>query len=242
MIIRAILAILCVRLAYRNIKRRYLYLSLAVVILFFSNLKTFVYQKAFGEETQTLEAEKPFAVEIIPIKDKQQKEYKKGKYTIIYEPQAEISLYAKTAYIYHNDTIFSSFDYYSNPVYDTISPIDLSVFIGSMAENMEKYKVKHERRVMLVYGDIKVGEWENIHVIPANQNIRLGFDTVKKGDDILIKGFLINWQATGAYDYLKMETALSFETISKDKIGGRISWLCMQFFVTELTTNGYTFK
>ena len=241
MIIKLILAAVFIKLAINNKKRKYLYTSIALLILSFSMIKTFIYQRVFGEETSIYE-NKPFSVKISPIKNKQTFSYKIGKYKIIYEPQAEIDLYAKVAYIYYNDTIFSSLDYYSNPVYDTISPIDLSVFIGSMAQNMKDYKVEHERRVMIVYGDIVIGEWENIHVIPATRNIRLGFDTVNKGDNISLKGFLINWQGTDFYDYIKMKTALSFESISEEKIAGRVSWLCMQFFVTEMTVNGYIFK
>ena len=241
MLIKIITAAVFIKFAYQNKKKRNFYLFVAAFILLFSILRTFVYQKIYGEEAHFFETQKKFSVEISPIKNKQKITFKRGKYSIIYEPQAKIDLYAKIAYIYRNDTMFSSFDYYSNPVYDTISPIDLSVFIGSMAEDWKKYKVTHERRAMFVYGGIKVGEWENLHIIPANNNIRRGFDTVKRGDNILLKGFLINWQGTGAYDYLNMKTALSFETISEEKLAGRITWLCMQFLVTELTANGYTF-
>jgi len=240
-IIKYLLIFILVKLAYNNRKKRYIYIASAVLLFLFSFIKTFCYQSFFGQKNDFLLPEN-FEVNIIPITQKETLSLYRDEYKIYYEPQAQINLYAKAVYIDFNDTFFSSFDYYSNSVYDTIAPIDLSVFIGSMAENWKKFKIKHERRVMLVYGDIKVGEWENIHIIPATENIRRGFETIKAGDDILLKGFLINWQGTGNYNYLKMETALSFETISKEQIAGRNSWLCMQLYATELRANGYIYK
>lgn len=242
LVVRYLVAIILLRQAYFNKKKRYLYFSLGVILLMFSFIRTAVYQQAFGQKDTDFFLSKNFEANITPDENKTTFSHKNGKYEITCEKQAEIDLFARVAYIDYNDTLFSSFDYYSDPVYDAISPIDLSVFVGSMATNWKMYKVKHERRAMFVYGNVVLGEWENMHIIPANKNIRFGFDTIKKGDEVQIKGFLINWQGVPPYDYIKIKTALSFDTISSEKLGGRITWLCMQLYVTELRANGYIYK
>ena len=237
-----IVAIILLQQAYVNKKRRKFYLLLIVLLLLLPFISTFFYQTFYGEKNYTIIKSPETKLKIIPIENKIKKEFSIGKYTISYEAQAEIDLQARAVYVDFNNGLFSSWDYYSNPVYDTISPVDLSVFIGSMAENWKDYRIEHERRALLVYGDVKVGEWENLHIIPATKNVYAGLKTIHVGDIVSLKGYLINWQGTGKYDYLKIETALSFETESKDKLGGRFTWLCMQFFATELNVRGYIYK
>ena len=237
-----LIAILLLRQAYVNKKRRRIYLFLTVLLFSLPLISTIFYQTFYGEKNYNIKKSPVTKLKIIPIEEKTKQSYTIGKYTISYEAQAEIDLCARAVYIDFNNGIFSSWDYYSNPVYDTISPVDLSVFIGSMGEDWKNYRIKHERRAMFVYGDVKVGEWENLHIIPATKNIYAGLKTVRVGDIISLKGYLINWQGTGQYNYLKTETALSFITESKEKLGGRFTWLCMQFFATELEVRGYVYK
>ena len=239
---RYIIAILLLRQAYVSKKRRKIYLLLTVLVLSLPLFSTFFYQSFYGEKNYTIIKSPETKLKIIPIDKKTTQEFRVGKYTISYEAQAEIDLRARAVYIDFNNGLFSSWDYYSNPVYDTISPVDLSVFIGSMSENWKDYRIEHERRAMFVYGDVKVGEWENLHIIPATKNVYAGLKTIRVGDIVSLKGYLINWQGTGQYNYLKIETALSFVTESKEKLGGRFTWLCMQFFATELDVRGYIYK
>lgn len=228
--------------AYVNKKRRILFLFFAGIVLFWSLAVSMLYQTFYGEKLFRNDISENTYVKITPIENKEIKKHIVGKYAIKYEAQAEIDLRARIVYVDFNDGLFSSWDYYSNPVYDTISPVDLSVFIGSMAKNWRNYQVKHERRAMFVYGDTKVGEWENLHIIPTSKNIYAGLKTIRKGDIVSLKGYLINWQGTQQYSNLKVETALSFVTESKEKLGGRFTWLCMQFFLTELNARGYIYK
>lgn len=237
-----IFTILFLWLAYKNKKKRKKYLFLATIILFSSFITSFIYQNFYGEKSYVVRQNEDTKLSIVPIENKTTKKYTSGKYTISYEAQAEINLRARAVYIDFNNGLFSSWDYYSNPVYDAVSPIDLSVFIGSMAKNWKEYRIEHERRAMIVYGDYKVGEWENLHIIPTSKNIYAGLKTVRAGDIVSLKGYLINWKGTGEYANVKIETALSFATESKEKIGGRFTWLCMQFFLTELEVRGYIYK
>lgn len=237
-----IFTILLLWLAYTNKKKRKIYLLAALLLFFSSFILSNFYQLAYGEKNYIEKNSNETQAIITPIKDKKKQKYSVGKYVISYEAQAEINLRARAVYIDFNNGLFSSWDYYSNPVYDTVSPVDLSVFIGSMAKNWKEYRVKHEKRAMLVYGDVKIGEWENLHIIPATRNIYKGLKTIHVGDVVSIKGYLINWQGTGEYNNLKIETALSFETESKEKIGGRFTWLCMQLLATELKVRNYIYK
>lgn len=110
-----------------------------------------------------------------------------------------------------------------------------------MADNWEKYDISHEKRVLFVNGvDVKADEHQNLHIIPANESVYKGFATIKRGDIIRIKGYLIDWHPFDADKTYK--TALSFKESSWEKVGGSFSYLCMQFFVTELYASGYIFR
>ena len=236
---RYFLILLLLYIAYKNkIKRRLCFL-LSLIVLFFPLIKTCFYQFTYGQPDGYNLYQDSFDVKITPISDKKIYPYQKGAFSILYEKKAKIDLFARVVYVDFNDTFFSSFDYYSNALYDTISPVDLSVFIGSMANNWKNYKVNHEKRLMKVSGNVVFGEWENLHIIPANKNVRAGLNTLKKGDIISLKGFLVDWNPVGSNK--KTKTALSFSTASEERAGGKFTWLCMQVFVTELSANGYVF-
>ena len=158
-------------------------------------------------------------------------------------------MYARVVYIDKYDKLFSSQDYYSNPLYDLFSPIDLTVFIGSMADNWKNFHVDHERRGAIVslekektsklYND---NEWQNLHIIPKNTNIYKGIKTIRKGDIIKINGYLVDWQGLGDYSYFRIETARGFAEDSQIKSGGQPTGLCMQVYITQLVVNGYVYE
>jgi len=117
-----------------------------------------------------------------------------------------------------------------------------------MADNWKKFRIRHEQRGAWVHviGDevnlYKPNEWSNVHIIPKNEIIRNGFKTIKRGDIVRIKGFLVDWQGSDEYDYFGIQTARNFADYSEQKLGGQTTLLCMQLFVTELLANGYIFK
>ncbi len=184
------------------------------------------------------------------LENSAEKQFSNGEYTITYTPRAEIEISARAVYIQYYNNYLSSFDYYSHPLYDSIAPLDLSIFIGSTAEYWKDYKVKHEKRFLWVsarstadgWKNAPLGEWENLHIIPLNKNIFKGFKTIHPGDIIRIKGQLIDWQGEYNNKAIKMETALDFTTVSKERDAGQLTWLCMQVLVTELYANGYIFR
>lgn len=227
---------------FKHKQRKIACLFVGGLVLLFPFLKTSFIQTMYGESA-FYDIPYPLDAEITPLSDANEQEFKRGKYTIFYTPRAEITLSARVVYVQYNDTYLSSFDYYSHSLYDTISPVDVSVFIKSMADRWKQFEVRYEKRLMSTSGDnFKRDEAENLHIIPANESIYKGFSTIKSGDIVIIKGYLIDWRGTGEFSRNKMQTARDFTTISDQKAGGRITGLCMQFFVTELYANGYLFK
>lgn len=72
----------------------------------------------------------------------------------------------------------------------------------------------HEKRLMITRGkNYKSEEAENLHLIPANESIYRGFSTIKRGDIVIIKGYLIDWRGIGDFSYFKVKTARDFSTI-----------------------------
>ena len=134
--------------------------------------------------------------------------------------------------------------------YNAVAPLDLSLFIGSTAaeDNWQKINVSHEYRVLIWqydYADkpvVNMAEISNSHIIPANNNIRRGFDTLSPGDVIFIKGYLVDWHDMGKYQEYEYKTALTPGEIADFKLGGKVSGLCRQFYVTQLQANGYIFE
>ena len=236
--IAGIIAFIVVVINKRFLKK---ILSLVVFfILFYPFIIKIYNQNTFGiPEYRDIDVyQKPNIVLIDnPIKEK----FETDKYTIEINKVANIELDAKVVYVDHYDSPFH-YDYYQNELYDNVAPLDLSVFVGDMALNWKNYKIKHEQRVLSVYGGYTPGEWENIHIIPANDIIHKGFKTVSRGDDVYLKGYLIDWNGLGEFDYFKIKSARSFTDATKERIGGNFTWLCLQFFVEELYVNGFTYK
>lgn len=172
--------------------------------------------------------------EIIPIKDK---EFEIQKVASIELNAKAVSIKRFDKLLFNNsgeDDIFSAF-----------SPIDLTVFVGEMANNWNKYKIEHEKRGVVVFGrnatSIDLNEWTHIRITPANENILKGFYTVKRGDDVYINGYLMDWKLVGGCNLSQAITARYFGeklTVSP----GVFTYLLSHIWVDELNVNGYTFK
>lgn len=211
-----------------------------IFILLFPYIKTTCYQMFYGVPV-SYDIPHPLDYSVTLLENQEKKEFRRGKYTIEYLPRAKIDLFARVVYVDYIDHYVNYIYFDRHPLYDTISPLDVSVFIKSLADNWKTIKVTHDARVLYTYAD-NLDEHENIHIIPANETIYKGFSTVKRGDIVNIKGYLIDWNGTEDFSYVKFETALNFFTPHKYKYGGQTAWLCMQFMVTELYANGYLFK
>ena len=97
-----LIAILLLRQAYVNKKRRRIYLFLTVLLFSLPLISTIFYQTFYGEKNYNIKKSPVTKLKIIPIEEKTKQSYTIGKYTISYEAQAEIDLCARAVYIDFN--------------------------------------------------------------------------------------------------------------------------------------------
>jgi len=214
--------------------------SVVIVIFLYPFISPIYYRYSYGiPEKRVINIEN--LPNIVLLNNSEKEIFSTEKHTIEMTRVASIEAEAKVVFVEHYDSPFS-YDYYENDLYDDVAPLDLSIFVGDTAKNWKKYKVKHEQRLMIVLNQVNLNEFANLHIIPANDIIRKGFKTISRGDDVYLKGYLIDWNGIGEYDYFKIKTARSFNEESKERPGGNFALLCLQFFVEELNANGYTFK
>lgn len=232
------------------------YLIFAMLILlsgayFFG--KILLIRQVYGIETEsTIEA--PLYEQITMLPQEYRENARFGKYDVLINFRAEYQVVGRAVYVdvYDNSFYFGfkSKQQELNTLYNAVSPLDISLFIGETAQdgNWQKIKVGHEYRVLTWQWQrsdkvtVNMDEISNSHVIPANTAVRRGFDTIRKGDIVYLNGFLLDWNPLREFEDINFKTALTAGEIADFKIGGRISGLCRYFYVTELAVGGYTFK
>lgn len=232
------------------------YLIFAMLILlsgayFFG--KILLIRQIYGIETEsTIEA--PLYEQITMLPQEYRENARFGKYDVLINFRAEYQVVGRAVYVdvYDNSFYFGfkSKQQELNTLYNAVSPLDISLFIGETAQdgNWQKIKVGHEYRVLTWQWQrsdkvtVNMDEISNSHVIPANTAVRRGFDTIRKGDIVYLNGFLLDWNPLGEFENINFKTALTAGEIADFKIGGRISGLCRYFYVTELAVGGYMFK
>lgn len=232
------------------------YLIFAMLILlsgayFFG--KILLIRQIYGIETEsTIEA--PLYEQITMLPQEYRENARFGKYDVLINFRAEYQVIGRAVYVdvYDNSFYFGfkSKQQELNALYNAVSPLDISLFIGETAQdgNWQKIKVEHEYRVLTWQWQrsdkvtVNMDEISNSHVIPANTAVRRGFDTIRKGDIVYLNGFLLDWNPLGEFEDINFKTALTAGEIADFKIGGRISGLCRYFYVTELAVGGYMFK
>lgn len=232
------------------------YLIFAMLILlsgayFFG--KILLIRQIYGIETESTIAA-PLYEQITMLPQEYRENARFGKYDVLINFRAEYQVIGRAVYVdvYDNSFYFGfkSKQQELNALYNAVSPLDISLFIGETAQdgNWQKIKVGHEYRVLTWQWQrsdkvtVNMDEISNSHVIPANTAVRRGFDTIRKGDIVYLNGFLLDWNPLGEFEDIKYKTALTAGEIADFKIGGRISGLCRYFYVTELAVGGYMFK
>lgn len=236
------------------LNKKYLFfLVLVLLFLAYHFGKIWIIQQIYGVKTESAEelslAEK---ITMLPQEYKQTASF--GKYEAVLSFRAEYQVWGRAAYVDIYDKSFyfgfKSRQQVLNTIYNAVSPLDISLFIGQTAAdgNWQKIKVTHEYRVVRWKWStadkvtLNKDEISNSHVIPASTAIRRGFDTISKGDIVYMKGFLLDWNPVGEFADIDFKTALTAGEIADFKLGGRISGLCRYFYVTELAVKGYLFK
>ncbi|MBR1777274.1 MAG: hypothetical protein IJ752_01650 [Alphaproteobacteria bacterium] len=177
-----------------------------------------------------------------------------GGYEIRYKVRQKYTVLGRIVYVdwYQNfiGTWYRSAMSVGTYLYDAVVPVDVSVIHGATAaeDNWRKLKFSHEERLLWSsyrYGENTVfnrDEINNNHVIPASQNILRALKIVKIGEPVYIEGYLIDWTGTGKYADYKFNTAVTPGEFSKEKVGGLLTGLCRQIFVTKIAFGGYVFE
>lgn len=176
-------------------------------------------------------------------------------YDIEYRLRRKYTVRGRIVYIDWNDGILNTWYHGAGNkytyLYNAVASIDVSVIHGKTAEdgNWQKIKFSHEERGLIwqYWGNdviAKDDEINNNHVIPANHRIRHAIASLKKGDTVLLEGYLMDWRGTGEFSGMVMETAIAPGDIhQKILFGGRPgAGLCRQFYITAITANGYRFE
>ena len=236
--------------------KKYLWwlLPVALWLAWVGFARTFLWQRIFGQPMAENAAELPLVEEITLLPQNRQQTVLFGDYAVRLDFRAAYQVRGRAVYVDIYDSGFhlgfKSEQDKANELYNAVSPLDLSLFVGATAaaDNWQKIDVSHEYRVIIwewQYKDnpiVNQDEISNNHIIPANNNIRRGFDTIKKGDIVFLSGYLLDWQPVGEYAYMDMKTALTPGEIADFKLGGKTSSLCRYFYVEQLQVRGFVYQ
>lgn len=217
--------------------------------------KNITYKYIYGKKSERIYQNEPLDVKINILPDNQPIQTAKlNGYDIKYKFRASYQGWQRMVYIdvYEYDFHIGrkTRSVKLNDFYNKVSPLDLSLLSGETAQdgNWQKIDISHEYRLLKIgyrYEDapiVKFSEYSNLHILPANKTIRRGLDTIRKGDIIFIKGWLLDFFGIGEFNGVEFTTALGQSEISDDKYGGKIAGKCYYLFVTELIVGDYIFK
>ncbi len=204
------------------------YLCAAVALVLLVAVYTFgkvpLIQHIYGSKAEEFSKEPLFEqITMLPQEYKQAASF--GKYEAVLSFRAEYQVTGRVVYVDIYDRSFyfgiKGSQQQLNALYNAVSPLDISLFIGETAAdgNWQKIKVGHEYRVMTWRwssadrATVNYDEVSNSHVIPASTAIRRGFDTIRKGDIVYMKGFLLDWNPVGEFADIDFKTALTPEKL-----------------------------
>lgn len=163
--------------------------------------------------------------------------------------------YGKVGYLDTNDSLIkgwylSSMNKKNSWTYKKVAPYDLLIVFGRMAEpvNFDNIEFNHGENIGFIrikkkgiYWNTK--DYENIHVIPANNRILKGVSLLHHGDDVYLEGYLIDWDSVDSpREDLYYQTARRSGDFSKQLAGGQRTLLCFQLYLTKLILNGYVYQ
>jgi len=125
---------------------------------------------------------------------------------------------------------------YSDDWNSKISPTDLAIVWGKLAEPEHSRYIAYRQRNRWYFYEYKAGSpfdasyvithSANNHVIPANENVRRAIKTIKKKDRVVLKGFLVN--INGTY---KGRTVIWNTSLSRTDTG---NGSCELFYVSKV--------
>jgi len=125
---------------------------------------------------------------------------------------------------------------YSDDWNSKISPVDLAIVWGKLAEPEHSIYIVYRQRNRWYFYEYKAGSpldasyvithSANNHIIPANENVRRAIKTIKKKDRVALKGFLVN--INGTY---KGRTVIWNTSLSRTDTG---NGSCELFYVSKV--------
>ncbi|MBQ8482357.1 MAG: hypothetical protein IJ532_07485 [Alphaproteobacteria bacterium] len=173
---------------------------------------------------------------------------KSSEMTFIVSPKVKYAVTGKVAYVERYSGWWEKFAHGYDPshsIYNDLSPIDLTLVYGSLADK-EKYSLinfDHEyRTAKLTYPRNSVSYNElidylnNYHIIPANNHIRRALDTILTDDTIYIEGYLSDVTAVEEPRFI-LKTGLRHNQWHKELYGGNYAPMCFVLYTTKIVIN-----
>lgn len=126
-------------------------------------------------------------------------------------------------------------------IYNSFSPIDLALVHGYGAVHPKFGSCfHHEYRLLWSCPEIDRNYFNNYHIIPANENLKKGLETLHNGDIIRIKGVLVNVKVPNWHE---MKTGTSHSMTHQDQFaGGLYTGMCFIIYLKELVVDGYIYR
>jgi len=237
-----------------NISTKKLFLIFFILFFLWKNgVQEFLWQKIYASaRAEYNEEELPLVEVITPIETPVIEQMKFGKETVQMKKIIEYKAWARVMYvdIYDHDFYigFKPLSAKYDIFYNTVVPLDISLFTGEIGKNWKKYKVSHEYRALWVgHGNLPYNQKEvsNNHTIPANNNIRRAFDIMKQGRVVYLEGYWVDWwgKVDGIYDInFDSPREIGQYHDMNHLYGGLISGKCRQIYITKVVYNGYIYE
>ena len=220
----------------------------AVFLWFYPEyIKRLIYPVLYGQPTNkalSISADDVF----IPLTNNENQEieriYDNEKVSFI--PQVKYSVTAKIGIMERYDGWWENYYHrhrHFRMLYNKFSPLDLSLFYGENATKkmLEKCELRHEYRGLFSCNEMDRGKLNNYHIIPANNNVAKGMQTLMNGDVVYIEGILVN--VKHPYSNKEMKTGTAHNMIHDDQfMGGQYSGMCFITYTTKLIVNGYIYQ
>jgi len=134
-------------------------------------------------------------------------EIKNGQFTLT--PLAEYKL---SGMVVGKETYSSGWD-------GEVSPIDLAIVWGKLAESESKKYISYSQSSRWYFYKYKPGcpfdnsyvisHSGNHHIIPANENVHSSIKTIKEKERVVLEGFLVNLKGTYKGQTVTWNTSLS---------------------------------
>lgn len=182
------------------------------------------------------------------LQNPQDIQIKSSKITFVLSPKVKYAVTGKVAYVERYSGWWEKFAHghdKSHTLYNYFSPMDLTLVYGSLA-NKEKYqyiKFSHEyRAAKMTYSREKISFSElidylnNYHIIPANNRIKRGLDTIITDDTIYIEGYLVNVRALEE-PWFNLKTGLRHNQWHEELYGGNYAPMCFVLYTTKVIMN-----